>query len=347
MFKRIFLVALALLTCSTTSLAETISFDGTVTASSTHEVYAASSAVVESVPVHVGDSVAVGDRIASLRTTKVYAEESGTVSAVFGQVGSSTETLTENYGAAIYMESDVIYTVSASTNDAYDSVECKLVHVGENVFLRSRSEESRIGTGIITSVSGTDYTIHVLSGEFLIGENVNVYRTETYAHDQRIGRGSVERNTPIAVTGSGRIASIAVSVGDTVKQGDLLMETLEGSGSSATINVEVSGIVAELNAFQGAALEENAVAAVIWPNNAMQIEATIPESDLMYIHPGDAVSLVFDWNADDGETIPGTVTSISALSAAEDQDTVFTAYISFTPTDSVRYGMNVTVNVQE
>lgn len=347
MFKRMILMTLALLTCSTAALAETVSFDGTVTASYTHEVYAASSAVVEDVPVNVGDSVDASDRIASLRTTKVYAEENGTICAIFGQVGSSTATLTENYGAAIYMESDVIYTVSASTSDAYNSVECKLVYVGETVYLRSRSEESRAGTGVITSVSGTDYTINVLSGEFLIGENVNVYRTETYADDQRIGRGSVERNAPVAVTGSGRIVSIAVSVGDAVKQGDLLMETLEGSGSSAIMNAEVSGIVAELNAVQGAALEENAVAAVIWPNDAMQIEATINESDLQYIHPGDTVDLVFDWNADSGETITGTVTSISALSSAEDDDTVFTAYVSFTPTDSVRYGMNVTVNVQE
>ena len=347
MLKRIVLIALALMTCSAAALAETISFEGTVTAAYTHEVYAASSAVVENVPVSIGDSVSANDMIASLRTTKVYAEEDGAISAVFGQVGSDTETLTENYGAAIYMESNVTYTISASTDSAYDSVECKLVYPGETICLRSRSEENRTGTGVITTVDGTDYTIHVTDGEFKIGESVNVYRTDDYADEQRIGRGTIARNAPIAVVGSGRIVSIAVSAGQEVKRGDLLMETLEGSGSSAVMNAEVSGVIAELNAVQGSALEEDAVAAVIWPDDAMQIEATINEADLMYIHPGDTVSLVFDWNADSGETLTGTVSAISALSDSENEDTVYTACIAFTPTSDVRYGMNVTVHVQE
>lgn len=347
MLKRIVLIALALMICSAAAVAETISFEGKVTAAYTHEVYAASSAVVESVSASVGDSVSAHDVIAALRTTKVYAEQDGVISAIFGQVGSSTETLTGNYGAAIYMESPVTYTISASVDNAYDSVESKLVYPGENVFLRSRSEESRTGTGVITTVEGTDYTIHVVGGEFKIGESVNVYRTGDYADEQRIGRGSIARNTPIAVAGSGRIVSIAVAAGQEVRRGDLLMETLEGSGSSPVMNAGVSGVIAELNAVQGSALEEDAVAAVIWPDDAMQIEATVNEADLMYVHPGDTVSLVFDWNADSGEMLEGTVDSISALSDSESEDTVYIAYISFAPTSEVRYGMNVTVHAQE
>jgi len=138
MFKRILLFTLMLMTCSSVVLAETISFEGTVTASYTHEVYAASSAIVENVPISVGDSVSGNDMVASLRTTKVYAEEDGTVCAVFGQEGVSADTVTENYGAAIYMEGRVLYTVAASTTNAYDSVDAKLVHAGETVYLRSR-----------------------------------------------------------------------------------------------------------------------------------------------------------------------------------------------------------------
>ena len=347
MFKRMVLFALALMTCSSVALAENISFEGTVTASYTHEVYAASSAIVEKVAVAVGDSVSGGDMVASLRTTKVYAEEDGTVCAIFGQEGGSADTVTENYGAAIYMEGAVVYTVSSSTASAYDSVETKLVHAGETVYLRSRADEDRIGTGVITTIEGTDYQINVTEGDFLIGENVNVYRDANCADTQRIGKGTVARQSPIAVTGTGRIVSIAVQVGDEIKCGDLLMETLDGSGDTAVMNAGVSGVVAQLNVTQGSSIAENDVAAVIWPDDAMRVEAVVNESDLAYIGPGDAVSLAFDWNADSGETIYGTVQSIAAMSDADSEDTVFTAYIAFEPNDAVRYGMNVTVSVQE
>ena len=347
MFKRILLFTLMLTTCSYAAMAENISFEGTVTASYTHEVYAESSAIVECVPVAVGDSISGSDMVASLRTTKVYAEEDGTVCAVFGQEGVSADSVTENYGAAIYMEGNVVYTVSASTANAYDAVENKLVHAGETVYLRSRSEESRAGTGVITTIDGTDYQINVTEGDFLIGENVNVYRSADYADEQRIGKGAVARTAPIAVTGTGRIVSIAVAAGDEVKRGDLLMETLDGSGSTAVMNAGVGGVVAKLNVEQGSSVAENDVAAVIWPDDAMQVEALVHEADLAYIAPGDTVSLTFDWNADSGEMIAGTVQSISAMADADSEDTVFTAYIAFERNAAVRYGMNVTISVQE
>ncbi len=347
MFKRILLFTLMLMTCSSVVLAETISFEGTVTASYTHEVYAASSAIVENVPIFVGDSVSGNDMVASLRTTKVYAEEDGTVCAVFGQEGVSADTVTENYGAAIYMEGSVLYTVAASTTNAYDSVDAKLVHAGETVYLRSRAEESRVGTGVITTIDGTDYQIKVLEGDFLIGENVNVYRSASYADEQRIGKGTVSRQAPVAVTGTGRIVSIAVKAGDEVKRGDLLMETLDGSGSTAVMQAGVGGVIAQLNVTQGASVAENDVVAVIWPDDAMQIEAVVNESDLAFISTGDSVMLRFDWNEDSGEMLSGTVQSISAMADADSEDTVFTAYIAFEPNDAVRYGMNVTVAVQE
>ena len=347
MFKRILLFALMLVTCSSAALAENIAFEGTVTAAYSHEVYADSSAIVENVSVAVGDSVSGSDVLASLRTTRVYAEQDGTVCAVFGQEGVSADTVTENYGAAIYMEGNVTYTISASTDNAYDSVATKLVHAGETVYLRSRAEETRVGMGVITTIDGTDYQINVTEGDFLIGENVNVYRSADYADEQRIGKGSVARTAPIAVTGTGRIVSIAVAAGDEVRRGDLLMETLDGSSSTAAMQAGIGGVVAQLNVEQGSSVAENDVVAVIWPEDAMQIEALIHESDLAFIAPGDKVTVTFDWNADSGETVQGTVQSISAVADADSEDTVFTAYIAFEPTDAVRYGMNVTVAVQE
>ena len=115
--------------------AESLTLDGKVTAAYTQEVYAASTAIVQSVNITVGQVVSAGDAIGVLRTTKVYAEDHGTVTAVFGEAGDLAETLTERWGAALYMETDILYTVSATTEKAYGAVENTLLHVGETVYL--------------------------------------------------------------------------------------------------------------------------------------------------------------------------------------------------------------------
>lgn len=338
------MLAVMLLAAWAPALAESISLDGKVTAGYTAEVYAESSAIAQTVYVAVGQTVAAGDAIAALRTTKVYAEEEGTVSAVFAAVGDLGDTLTTRYGAALYMETNVLYTVSATADKAWDSVDAKLVHVGEQVYLRSRKDEARTGKALITAVDGSSYTLHVTEGSFIVGETVEIFRTEDFAETACLGRGDVGRNAPLAVTATGRIVNVAVEAGAKVKKGDLLLETLEGSGSSAQLTASVSGVVAELAVQQGAAVTEDTVAAVIWPSDAMQIEASIPEADLIYIAVGDEVTLSFDWNEDSGETLTGTVKSISALSDGESSTTTYTAVITFTPDQNVRYGMNVTIS---
>lgn len=342
-FRGILVTVLVLSLIGGAALADSISFDGTVTAAYTHEVYAENSAQVESVPVIVGQAVKAGETLAVLRTTKVYAEEDGTVAAVFGTVGDLTDTLTAIYGATMYLERPVTYVIDASTQYAYDAVDTKLVHVGETVALRSRTESSRTGEGVIIAAQGDSYTVHVTSGEFLMGESVSIYRGGDYKDAQRIGRGSIARNGNAAVIGAGRIVSMAVKAGDQVKRGDLLMETLMGSGSSSVIASDVDGVVAQLGVAQGAAVEENGVVAVIWPADAMQIEIQVNENDLTFIHVGDTVNLLFDWEVERSAASIGTVTSISAIAEAGHDDTVYTAAIAFTPEEGIRYGMSVTV----
>lgn len=347
LWRSLILAALVTALLTSAALADSISFDGTVTAAYTSEVYATNTAQVEAVPVIVGQAVEAGDAIATLRTTKIYAEEDGTVAAVFGEVGDLTDTLIVRYGAAIYLESPVTYTISASTQYAYDSVESKLVHVGETVYLRSRSDSSRTGEGLIAAVEGQSYTVHVTSGEFLVGESLTLYRDSEYKDAQRIGRGSIARNADIAVTGSGRIVRVAVKAGDEVKRGNLLMETLVGTGHETEIGSSQGGVVAKLLVAPGEAVEENAVVAVIWPNDAMQIEIEVNENDLTYIHEGDTVDLLFDWEVERSASRTGTVKSISAIPSAESDDAVYTATIAFAFDEAVRYGMSVTVTTTD
>ena len=353
--KRVFASLIAVLLLAPCALADSITFTGTVAASGTCEVYAPIGGAVEAVNVEAGQKVAAGDVLVKLSTTKVYAEESGTVTAVFGQPGDSADTVAQKYGAVMYIEGESVYNVDASTDNAYNSTATKFVHVGEAVFLSCYSDGNHTGSGVITAVQGTGYTVRVTSGEFLIGETVNVYRGDSAVSTQRIGRGTLNRTNPTAVTGSGSIVAFAVSAGDAVQRGDLLFETLDGafSGlymSGSEIAAGVSGTVSQINAQQGGALQKDGVVAVIYPEGAMRVEAQISETNLASVAVGDPVSVELVWNQDEGVTYPGTISMISAIAdnaasegANADSAATYTVYIDFTPDENTRYGMNAVV----
>lgn len=359
-------LVIAAMLLSSAALADTITFTGTVAASQTHEVYAPIGGTVEAVNVEAGQKVSAGDAIVSLSTTKVYAEESGTVTGVFGQPGDNAETVAQKYGAVMYLEGESVYSIDASTDNAYNSTATKFVHVGEAVYLECYSDGKHTGTGVITAIQGTDYTVKVTSGEFLIGETVNVYRGDSAVSAQRIGRGTLNRVNPTAVSGNGSIASLAVSEGDVVERGDLLFETLDGSFdglymSGSDIAAGVDGTVSQVSAQQGGRIEKNSVVAVVYPEGAMRVEAQIEEANLASVAVGDPVSIELVWNQDEGVTYDGVISMISAIAdsasassgasadamgveTGDSDDTVtYTVYIDFTPDENTRYGMSAVV----
>ena len=348
------LISAALL-LSACAMADTITFTGIVTASETYEVYAPIGGTVEKVEGEVGQRVKPDDVIVRLSTTKVYAEESGTVTGVFGQPGDNAETVAEKYGAVMVIEGESVYSIAASTDNAYNSTATKFVHVGENVYLSCYSDGKHTGTGVITAIEGTDYTVRVTSGEFLIGETVNIYRGDSAVSTQRIGRGTLNRLSPTAVTGTGSIVSFAVSAGDTVGRGDLLFETLDGSFdglymSGSDIAAGIEGTISQVSAQQGGKIEKDSVVAVLYPESAMRVEAQIEEANLASIAVGDPVSIELVWNQDEEVTYNGTIAMISAIAdsgatdaADGDSAVTYTVYIDFTPDENTRYGMSAVV----
>lgn len=342
-----------MLTGGAAMAAESISFEGTVAASDTYEVYAAIGGTVSSVDAEIGQKVAAGSVLATLETTKVYATEAGTVTGLFGQPGDSADTIAQKYGAVMYIEGESVYSITASTDKAYDATENKFVHVGEQVCLNCYSDSVHTGTGVITAISGTDFTVKVLSGEFLIGETVSVYRGSEAKSANRIGRGELTRTNPTAVTGSGSIVSFAVVNGDAVERGDLLFETLNGEFdglymSGNQILAEVEGTIAQLNLSQGGKIEKDSVAAVLYPSGSMRVEAKIEEANLSAIAVGDPVTVELLWNQDEEVTYDGVVSMISGIastdSGMEESAVTYDVYINFTPDANTRYGMSAIVS---
>ena len=349
MKKRI-LTALCLLCAvsllATASLADSLTLTGTVTAGKTVEVYAPIGGTIAKIAAEVGQEVATDDVLYTLKTTKVYAEENGVVTGIFGEPGDSAATITSRYGAVMYLEGDSVYSVSASTETAYNTTDTKFVHVGETVYLKCRSNADRTGVGTITSIEGTSYQISVSSGTFIPGDSVDIYRDSGYTNTKRIGRGTVSRVSPTAVNASGSIVRFAVKDGDKVKRGDLLLETLDGTFdgyymSGTDILADSPGIIGSLSASQGSSIQSGNVVAVIYPMDGMRIEATVPEDSRGAIHVNDKV--IIELEADESKTYNGTVAMVSSVAETGGNETRYRVLINFTPDEAVHFGMSVVV----
>ena len=153
------------------ALCETI-FSGEVTAGQKQVIAAPYGGIVQDVAVRVGDSVDIGDRIATVATTKVYAMTEGTISGVFANEGDAAADVKERYGALCYIEPINRFTLSASTEKAYNSSENRYIHIGETVYLSCTKDGTHQGRGVITAIDKENedkYTVEVTGGEFYMG----------------------------------------------------------------------------------------------------------------------------------------------------------------------------------
>ena len=343
-------ILLVILLAAGTACADTLSLNGTVEAGVTVPVYAPIGGTVDAVSVEKGMHVSAGETLFSYRTEKTYASGDGTVTGVFAKAGDDAEIVAEQYGADLYIEGTTIYSVSASTSKAYSSAETTIVHTGETVYLVCRTDAKRYGTGIITTVDGTSYTVLVTEGNFIIGDSVTVFRDSAYSEKQRLGRGSIARVNPTAVTGTGAVVSVAVKDGDEVKRGDLLMETLSGTfegyemtGTSVTAAEE--GVIVSTSADAGTTVTKGDIVIQIAPVSGMRVEAAITADDRQALKAGDKV--IIELEADESISYEGTVRYITEMPEEDTEETTYKAVIDFTPDENVYFGMPVVVTTPE
>lgn len=222
----------------------------------------------------------------------------------------------------------------------------------EEVYLVSRTRTADRGTGLITSVDGSNFTVLVTSGDFFLTDNIVVSREENHAAESRIGRGNLTRISPRAVTGSGTILSVAVQPGEEVRQGQLLFETIDASFDSpelarAEVKAGVDGVVASISATQGSTLTQSGLVASIYPQDRVWVKAEVTETDLSELTVGQQVKVELDWNQDHGVSYEGTVEMISALGTVGEESTTYPVYISFIPDENTRYSMSALVTTLE
>ena len=351
MSRRVLGILCAAMLLAGTAGAETLTLNGTVEAGSTLTVYAPIGGTVEAVPAEAGEKVAAGQELLRFRTEKIYAARDGVIRGVFGTEGEDAETVAATYGAVMYLEGENLYSVSASVSKAYSSVETMIVHPGEKVYLQCRTISARTGNGLITAIDGTSYTVLVTSGEFLPGDSVDIYREEVRTDKGRIGRGSVSRVSPEAVTATGAIVRIAVKDGDTVRKGDVLLETLSGTYDAyvmtgTQVTAPQSAVVSAVNAEAGSTVEKGAALFQLIPTDSLRVEASVDADELKNIRIGDPV--IIELESDESKVFEGTVSFISALpEETEEEDVTYRVQADFVPDGEIALGMKVIVTTAE
>lgn len=335
------------LMCLTPALAESISLEGTVVATRSSAVLSPSAGVVQDVLVQSGDRVTSGTEIATLMETVTYAEISGTV-RVCAEAGESAETVVSRNGAVVYIQPDALYTVSASTKNAYDQLENKIIELGEKVYVRSTSVTSRTGMGTVTAINDSSYTVELTQGNLAVSDSVYIYRSSDYDSTTRIGKGTATYCYPVAYSGTGTVSQILTEDGAYVRKGAPLFSTIAaGTAYSTDIRSTVSGTVASIAAEPGTALEAGSLVATVYPDDAIRLEVLADEIDLRSLPLGQKVTLTFA----NGITAQGTVERISGVqhtSESEEDDTVyFPVYIAFQTEEQIACGMTAKVTTAD
>lgn len=348
--KKVLISLLVFLMLTSSALADTISLEGTVVATQSTAVLATAAGIVSDITVQAGDRVSAGQEVASLLDAVTYAEVSGTVK-VFGEVGESVETITGRYGAVVYIEPDCQFTVSASTRNAYDLAENKIIHPGETVYLNCTAGDGHTGVGTVTAVSGNSYTVEVTQGSLEDGEAVYIYRSEDFAAKTRLGRGSVSYADAVAYSGTGAVTAMHVTDGMHVNEGDALFSTLEAAAYDQCLRSGVSGTVASVSVNPGDTVEQGALIATIYPAASLRLEILADEIDLRSLSIGQSVMLTFI----SGATVEGQVERISGVpyteETTEDEDTddtvYFPVYVTFPADETIACGMTAKVTITQ
>ena len=296
-----------------------------------------------------GDLLQEGDELFTIETQKVYAPCDGIVGSVNAEAGDDTGYLSERYGALLYIEPSAQLLIKATTREAYDSHENRIIHIGETVYIYGRTSHKRRGAGVVTSVDGNAYTIEVTEGNLEINDSVSLHRHSDFTRDSRIGNGKITRNTNVAIHGEGSIYAWHVQQGQAVQRGDVLLELvpegLDMNGVKNPISAPEASILAAIAVSPGEVVVRGQVLATLYPIASLQIAAPIAQNDLLSVKTGDPVRIELTGLRETAE-IMGEVVSIAYVNSSDDH-AEFIVSISFQATEEVRIGMEAAVYCEE
>ena len=300
--------------------------NGFVTASAFEDVTAPFSGTIASFDLEPGDAVQPGDALFTMLTTPVYAPEDGTVRYLFAESGESADTAMSTYGAVVALQPRHRQRLSCTYSGAADYDDCRHLHIGELLYFKVDKEK---GTGVVIATRDGAYDVEVLTGEYDAGKVLDLFKDNDYAYDNKVGSGKVVFREDLTIAGSGMIAEMLVSPGDSVKKGDTLF-TLMGQdapfGASPDIKAPAEGVVASVPVASGQQVWKGQLLARIYRTDALEIVAEVDEMDLGDLKVGDTLPVTLD--TDESRILTGTVTEISSLGTQRQNAAYYTVHVT-------------------
>lgn len=346
------MLAAAMLLLSGAALAagNEISMSGTLQPAKIEVITAPMTGSVIECAAEAGDFLKAGDAMLTIDTVRVYAPCDGTVAGLRVEEGDSLSMVQAIYGAAMYVEPKSEYVISASTANAYDSNDNRMIHVGETVYLTSVNNSSRTGVGLITSVAGENYTVEVVENNIRLNETCRVSRDEDDDETEaRIGQGKTQRNNPVAIQAEGSVVKLHVREGDEVKKGDLLMELapdMQIQEAVSAVKAEKDCIVLNVTAGEGGAVQKGQPIMQVFEAGRLCAVVQASEDDLLGLEVGGEVIVTLDIDPEE-YVYEGVIEEISYVPVETLTGAAYEVTVSFENDKFVRMGMSVTVETAE
>ncbi len=318
--------------------------NGTVGSVEFIDITAPCSGTLNSFTVEAGDAVLAGDVLFSMQTSALTAPEEGYVSFVFAQPGQSAQDVLSRYGSLLAIEPAQDMRIRASTMGAHNKDENKILHVGEMLYFKSTGADKEEGTGRVISVSGENYVVDILTGDFELDESLTLYRDDDYETRDNVGKGKTARRDPISVTGMGVVVTVDVEAGDKVEMGQTLV-TLMGAdadfGASPLCAAQADGVVAMVAVSAGQQVWKGQVLARVYCTDAKEIVAQVDEVYLNGLEVGDTLPVTLD--TDENTIFDCKVTEISALGATIQNAAYYTVRLALPNADDILLGQSAKV----
>lgn len=353
--KKIVSIILLIMLCLTSLsvYAEEIQYltvDGSISSDKECSILAPFGGIVKDINIAIGDCINTDDNLFVIETNKIYAPCNGKISMLDYNIGDNLDNINTKYGATLYIEPDNNLIINTSTKNAYNTIDNMLLNVGEIVYLRAYNTRNRTGLGVITAFDGENYTVEINENNLKFDERVYIYKDSDYSSSLCIGYGDTEANPNIAVLGTGILYKMHVDSNDTVKSGDLIMETIEGQyvnsiPLSNSINSSEEGVISSVLITAGSTVTQNQCIATYNPKSSYYINGDFSENDIQYMNIGKSVKIEIP-SLNYTEMIEGTIDSISGISTSED-DIIYSVGVSFDVPPDARLGMTAYIYISK
>ncbi len=325
---------------------------GEVAPKQTLSLFAPAGGMLEDNNLSLGDRVEEGQVLFTLATQKTFSPWDGTVRGLHLEIGQNITSVTERYGACLYIEPSQPFTVQSTTAQAYNEKENKVVLPGQEVYLLSTNDKNRMGVGLVTATEGADFTVEVKEeGNSLdVNERVGIYRKDDHDSKSRLGYGIVVPTNLVPLEGSGVLVGVHVKEGQKVQKGDLLFETLapgtnHQSPDTNEITSPLTGIITSLAAAPGSLVSADQLLATIVDESQLQIVASVGENDYNQVRVSSPVTITFDAYPN-LKPIHGTVAALAGASATETGEKEYQVKIDFTYEEPLPLGLEAKVALQ-